>query len=165
MTQFKKISELDLVTTISDTDLFIVETTNGTKSVKIETFKQNDVTKEDVGLGNCDNTADVNKPISLATQEALDLKANTEDMTTALALKADTATVEQQIEAINTTIGETITEEINTINESLELKADIDTVNEALELKANIADVEATYATKEEFNTALSDIETLLQGV
>jgi hypothetical protein len=152
MTQFKKISELDLVTTISDTDLFIVETTNGTKSVKIETFKQNDVTKEDVGLGNCDNTSDLDKPVSLATQDALDLKA-------------DTATVEQQIEAINTTIGETITEEINTINESLELKANIDTVNEALGLKANIADVEATYATKEEFNTALSDIETLLQGV
>lgn len=33
-------------------------------------------TKTQVGLGNCDNTSDVNKPISTATQDALDLKAN-----------------------------------------------------------------------------------------
>lgn len=33
-------------------------------------------TKADVGLGNVDNTSDVNKPISIATQNALNLKAN-----------------------------------------------------------------------------------------
>jgi hypothetical protein len=33
--------------------------------------------KTDVGLGNCDNTSDVNKPISTATQTALDSKAST----------------------------------------------------------------------------------------
>ena len=33
-------------------------------------------TKNDIGLGNVDNTSDVNKPISLATQNALNLKAN-----------------------------------------------------------------------------------------
>lgn len=32
--------------------------------------------KADVGLGNVDNTSDLNKPISTATQAALDLKAN-----------------------------------------------------------------------------------------
>lgn len=32
--------------------------------------------KADVGLGNVDNTSDLNKPISTATQTALDLKAN-----------------------------------------------------------------------------------------
>lgn len=36
-----------------------------------------DLTKNDVGLGNVDNTSDLNKPISTATQTALDLKANT----------------------------------------------------------------------------------------
>jgi hypothetical protein len=35
-------------------------------------------TKSDVGLGNVDNTSDANKPISTATQTALDLKANLE---------------------------------------------------------------------------------------
>lgn len=35
-----------------------------------------EVTKAQVGLGNCDNTSDANKPISTATQTALDKKAN-----------------------------------------------------------------------------------------
>jgi len=34
------------------------------------------VTKTHVGLGNCDNTSDVNKPVSTATTTALSLKAN-----------------------------------------------------------------------------------------
>jgi len=39
-------------------------------------FLKTDVTKTDVGLGNVDNTSDLNKPISTATQTALDGKAN-----------------------------------------------------------------------------------------
>ena len=35
-----------------------------------------DVTALHIGLGNVDNTGDINKPISSATQTALDLKAN-----------------------------------------------------------------------------------------
>lgn len=35
------------------------------------------VTKVQIGLGNCENTADLDKPISTATQLALDAKANT----------------------------------------------------------------------------------------
>lgn len=38
------------------------------------------VTKTDVGLSNVDNTSDVNKPISTATQGALDLKADSTDL-------------------------------------------------------------------------------------
>lgn len=38
--------------------------------------------KGDVGLANADNTSDLNKPISTATQAALDLKANTADLST-----------------------------------------------------------------------------------
>jgi len=34
------------------------------------------LTKADIGLGNADNTSDVNKPISTATQSALNLKAS-----------------------------------------------------------------------------------------
>lgn len=34
------------------------------------------IAKEDVGLGNVDNTSDANKPVSSATQTALNLKAN-----------------------------------------------------------------------------------------
>jgi len=38
------------------------------------------LTKADVGLANVDNTSDIAKPISTATQTALDLKANTADL-------------------------------------------------------------------------------------
>lgn len=38
------------------------------------------VTKTQVGLGNVDNTADINKPISTATQNALNLKVDTADL-------------------------------------------------------------------------------------
>lgn len=40
------------------------------------------LTKADVGLGNVDNTSDLNKPISTKTQAALDKKANTADLGT-----------------------------------------------------------------------------------
>lgn len=38
--------------------------------------ENNKPTKADVGLGNVDNTSDANKPVSTATQTALNLKAN-----------------------------------------------------------------------------------------
>lgn len=43
---------------------------------KASTANPHSVTKTQVGLGNCDNTTDANKPVSTATQTALDLKAN-----------------------------------------------------------------------------------------
>jgi hypothetical protein len=44
------------------------------------TSNPHSVTKTQVGLGNVDNTSDVNKPISTATQTELDLKANRIDV-------------------------------------------------------------------------------------
>jgi hypothetical protein len=49
------------------------------------------LTKSDLGLGDVENTSDANKPISSATQTALNLKANTSDITTAIAVKAPLA--------------------------------------------------------------------------
>lgn len=52
------------------------------KSLKLKkiyegyTWKDVSLTKENVGLGNVDNTSDVNKPVSTATQNALNLKAD-----------------------------------------------------------------------------------------
>jgi hypothetical protein len=42
----------------------------------VVTGNPHDVTKGEVGLGNVDNTSDVNKPVSTAQQTALDLKIN-----------------------------------------------------------------------------------------
>jgi hypothetical protein len=84
------------------------------------------ITKAMVGLSNADNTSDIDKPISTATQAALDLKANATDVTAALNLKANTTDV----------------------NTALALKANTSDVTEALNLKANAADVTTTLATK-----------------
>lgn len=55
------------------------------------------VTKAQVGLGNVDNTSDLDKPISTATQTALDLKANTADLgDLALLDQVDTAQIVNQ---------------------------------------------------------------------
>lgn len=49
------------------------------------------VTKSQVGLGNCDNTADLDKPISTATQAALDTKAPIDHSATATTYGGGTA--------------------------------------------------------------------------
>ena len=73
------------------------------------------ITKAMVGLANVDNTSDINKPVSTATQAALDLKANATDVTTALALKANATDV----------------------TTALALKANATDVNTALDLKVD----------------------------
>jgi hypothetical protein len=53
--------------------------TNGTNilnHIGIIAGNPHGTTKTDIGLVNCDNTSDANKPVSTATQTALDLKAN-----------------------------------------------------------------------------------------
>ena len=57
------------------------------------------VTKTQIGLGNVDNTSDLNKPISTATQTALDLKAN----------KADVYTQDETDTAIETALEDYVT--------------------------------------------------------
>lgn len=49
------------------------------------------IVKADLALGNVDNTTDANKPISTATQTALNLKANVTDVTSSLMLKEEAA--------------------------------------------------------------------------
>lgn len=50
---------------------------------------QVNITKANIGLGNVNNTSDADKPISTATKQALDAKANASDVTASLTLKAD----------------------------------------------------------------------------
>lgn len=57
------------------------------------TSNPHSVTKSQVGLANAENTSDANKPVSTATQAALDLKADASAVTSALALKADTSSL------------------------------------------------------------------------
>ena len=56
------------------------ETGSGTRDIVTTSQLKADMslTKSDVGLGNVNNTSDANKPISTATQTALDGKKNTQ---------------------------------------------------------------------------------------
>ena len=49
---------------------------NPSTKIVAKTVTLHDVSAESVGLGNVDNTSDINKPISIAAQAALDLKAD-----------------------------------------------------------------------------------------
>lgn len=49
---------------------------NPSTKIVAKTVTLHDVSADSVGLGNVDNTSDINKPISTAAQAALDLKAN-----------------------------------------------------------------------------------------
>ena len=72
MTTFTKISDLDVTSTLTDNDKFIVETATGTKACTRSALREEtQITPEDIGLGNVDNTSDLDKPISTATQAAL----------------------------------------------------------------------------------------------
>ena len=85
----KKITELVQITTIESGDVFpIVDISdNTTKKIDITQIKSQSpvqsvnsnigavvLTKTDIGLSNVDNTSDANKPVSTATQTALNLK-------------------------------------------------------------------------------------------
>ena len=75
----KKISELNTATTIYDADDLAVVQDGETKQANASTVKayvKDGLSKSDVGLGNVDNTSDANKPVSTATQTALNLKQN-----------------------------------------------------------------------------------------
>jgi hypothetical protein len=61
------------------------------------------ITKAHVGLGNVDNTSDANKPVSTATQTALNAKANTSALGTAAA--ANTGTGAGQVPVLGATPG------------------------------------------------------------
>ncbi|MBO7042953.1 hypothetical protein J6W34_00020 [bacterium] len=65
------------------------------------TSNPHSVTKAQVGLGNVDNTSDANKPISTATQNALNLKADKSYTDTELAKKQDTLVSGTNIKTIN----------------------------------------------------------------
>jgi hypothetical protein len=93
----QKISALDAIVEIDDADVLPIVDTSVTTTKKINVSqvkslapvqsvasKTGDVTliKGDVGLGNVDNTADADKPVSTATQTALNSKISTYDGTT-----------------------------------------------------------------------------------
>jgi hypothetical protein len=71
------------------------------------------VTKADVGLGNVDNTSDLAKPISTATQDALNTKPNLTDVQAAFDAKANSADVSSALATKVSKTGDTMTGRLN----------------------------------------------------
>ena len=63
------------------------------------------LTKDSVGLGNVDNTSDANKPVSSATQEALDLKADKSQVAN-ISTDGSTTKIEGNLEVTEVDTGE-----------------------------------------------------------
>ncbi len=108
------------------------------------------ITKTMVGLGNVNNTTDLNKPISTATQTALDLKFKITD-TSLLLQKADTITLSNRINLKAPIESPTFTGTVSGVSKSMvglanaENTSDADkpistATQNALNLKFNIAD-------------------------
>ena len=74
----KKISQLQLPDIITGQELIPVTIDGNNYAIKVSDIT-NLVTKHSVKLGNVDNTSDINKPISSATQSALNDKVNVPD--------------------------------------------------------------------------------------
>jgi hypothetical protein len=135
------------------------------------------ITKAMVGLGNVDNTTDLNKPVSTATQAALDLKANAADVTTALALKSNAADVTTALDLkVDKVTGKALSTNDYTTAEKTKLAAITGTntgdqdlsalaiaadVNSALALKANTTDVTAALALKANGASVANSINTI----
>ena len=77
-----KIKDLTTKSPVVATDQFVINDVVGgnidkkVESSAIKTYVKDGMTSSDVGLGNVDNTSDANKPVSSATQTALNLKSN-----------------------------------------------------------------------------------------
>lgn len=113
-----------------------------------------EVTKSQVGLGNCDNTADIDKPISTAVQSALDGKAN--KATTISGYNITDAYTKEEIEntyAKSINIPTKVSQLENdsgylTTHQDISGKADLSYVDEELTKKQNV----------------ISDLETIREG-
>ncbi len=169
------------------TDTYTITYTDGSTSTWI---KKNGIvpTKADLGLENVNNTSDLNKPISNATQTALNLKANTTDVNTALNTKLNKSAVlpvltsTDDASALSASQGKILKDLIDNINTVL--MSDDTTLDEIQELVnfikqnrtdldalgisniAGLVDALAVKANSTDVNTALAGKQaTLVSGV
>lgn len=171
MTDFVKISDLPVINTLTDQDLFIVETSTGTKAIHRTALKEEAElpTKADVGLGNVDNTADIDKPISTATQEALDLKADSSTLDTFVQTTAP-ATYLTKNEAStnyltkNVASGTYLTQEnaANYYVSKANMEETLTTISNTYLSKDSAS---TTYVSQATFDEALSGLEELLASI
>lgn len=123
------------------------------------------ITKAMVELGSVDNTPDLAKPISTATQEALDTKVSTATFSTTMAIKANVADVALKANATDVALKATLesptfTGTVSGITKAMVGLSDVENTadlakpistatQEALDTKVSTATFSTTVATKE----------------
>ena len=122
--------------------------------------------RSNLGLGNVDNTADADKPISTVTQAALNLKANTADVNSALALKASAADLDLKAPIASPTFTGTVSGitksmvGLGSVDNTSDVSKPISTATQAaLDAKVSTETFSTTLATKAnttDVNTALA---------
>lgn len=117
--QFATTADLDQLALEADLDVHVGNTSN-----------PHATTAAQVGLGNVDNTSDLNKPISTATQTALDLKANQSALNSHVASTANPHLVTKA------QVG------LGNVDNTSDLNKPVSTATQAaLNLKADLADL------------------------
>lgn len=121
------------------------------------------VTKTQVGLGNCDNTSDVNKPISIATQSALDtLTSGLETETNRATTRENSINNALTAEVTRATNRESIIEEdLNAHSTSTTNPHNVTKSQVGLGNCDNTSDINkpVSKATQEELNTITNNLE------
>jgi hypothetical protein len=100
------------------------------------------LTKDDVGLGNVDNTSDLNKPISTATQSALDLKYDASNPSNFV--DASEAAAAAPVQSVNAQTGDVVLTKsdvgLSEVDNTSDLDKPISTaVQDALDLKYDVS--------------------------
>ena len=110
-----------------------------TDIVSIPTLKQDlALTASDVNLGDVDNTSDLDKPISTATQNALNAKADVATTVADVSFDSTTGAIEQTINGNTTEVVRVVTkQEFDTLVGSSNASGAIDTFNEITAFLAN----------------------------
>lgn len=95
LTPYQTKNDTGLATTNKTVVGAINENRSNLSSHTSRTNNPHSVTKAQVGLGNVDNTSDKNKPVSTATQNALDLKQNITDNSLKTSAKTITGAINE----------------------------------------------------------------------
>ena len=100
------------------------------------------ISKGMVGLGNVNNTNDDDKPVSIAQQTALDLKADLDSTDTSFNLKADLDSTDVSFnlkaDSIDVDASLNLKADSTDVDASLNLKADLDATDISFNLKADL---------------------------
>ena len=111
-------TKTNLVSAINEVDLHSDTNSTNLSNHIGNTSNPHSVTKAQIGLGNVDNTSDLDKPISTATQEALDGKVDDVKVDGTSVVTNKVANITIPVKSVNGDTGDVVIEEIKNQNTS-----------------------------------------------